>query len=359
MTPRGIRNNNPGNIIQSSIPWQGKLANPEDSRFEQFDTPLNGIRALCKLLISYEETHGLKTVRGIINRWAPPVENNTSAYVTAIAAAVGVGPDDVISTHGKETLARLCKAIIQHENGQQPYSDELIAQAVRAAGGMPESRPDKPDVTRQASRVTEDYSSGLTRNNARKAMDPLTLVSMLSGVFAPLIRAKLDKALGSDVGKPLADNLLAMAQTATGKTDPLEAVAVARQDPAIVAKLQQASEDWLSQVTPLMDKIDAYERGAWAASEDSLDRAAARGARMQEAGLSRNPQFIVATFIMCMVAGVVFTVLYRDTFSTDMQSFVIGAIVGGALTAVISYFFGTSRSSSAKDATINELAQRR
>lgn len=233
--------------------------------------------------------------------------------------------------------------------GQPTRTLDYCRGIYRAAGGMPDTiGVTKPVIT---PRVTSEPK--------KAGMDPLTLVSMLSGVFAPLIRAKLDKALGSDVGKPLADNLLAMAQTATGKSDPLEAVAVARQDPAIVAKLQQASEDWLSQVAPLMDKIDAYERGAWAASEDSLDRAAARGVRMQEVGLSHNPQFIVAGFIMLMVAGVVFTVLYRDTFSTDMQSFVIGAIVGGALTAVISYFFGTSRSSSAKDATISELASRR
>lgn len=194
--------------------------------------------------------------------------------------------------------------------------------------------------------------------NDRKAMDPLTLVSMLSGVFAPLIRAKVEKALGADVGKPLADNLLALAQTATGKSDPLEAVAVARQSPEVVAKLQNAAEDWLSQVAPLMDKIDAYERGAWAASEDSMDRAAARG-RAIEGKLWGNPQFIVASFILAMVAGVVFTVLFKDTFSSDMQSFVIGAIVGSSLTAVISYFFGTSRSSAAKDVVIGEMAARR
>lgn len=259
--------------------------------------------------------------------------------------------DDVEAGRLDEAIAKCNKewaSLPGSPYGQPVRTLDYCRGVYRAAGGMPEFRPDKPTVDVAAPEL-----------NRKAGMDPLTLVSMLSGVFAPLIRAKLDKALGSDVGKPLADNLLAMAQTATGKSDPLEAVAVARQDPAIVAKLQQASEDWLSQVAPLMDKIDAYERGAWAASEDSLDRAAARGARMQEAGLSRNPQFIVAAFIMCMVAGVVFTVLYRDTFSTDMQSFVIGAIVGGALTAVISYFFGTSRSSSAKDATINELAQRR
>lgn len=190
-------------------------------------------------------------------------------------------------------------------------------------------------------------------------MDPLSLVSILAGVFAPVIRAKAEKALGSDVGGPLADNLLAIAKKETGKADPLEAVAVARQSPAIVAKLESAASDWLSQVAPLMDKIDAFERGAWAAEEGSRDAAAKRGAAMQEAGILGNPQFVIASFILAMVAGVVFTVLYRDTFSTDMQSFVIGAIVGGALTAVISFFFGTSRSSAAKDVVIGELAARR
>lgn len=32
--PRGIRNNNPANLIKTSIPWNGKLANNTDGRFE-------------------------------------------------------------------------------------------------------------------------------------------------------------------------------------------------------------------------------------------------------------------------------------------------------------------------------------
>lgn len=241
--------------------------------------------------------------------------------------------------------------------GQPTRTLDYCRRVYRDAGGLPQTISEtKPDV----SSSVHNSAASTERGQPKKVnMDPLTLVSMLSGVFAPLLRAKLDKALGSEVGKPLADNLLALAQSATGKSDPLEAVAVARQDPATVKKLEAAAEDWLSQMTPLLDRLDAYERGAWAASEDSLDRAAARGERMQEGGLSTNPQFVMAAFIMAMVAGVVFTVLYRDSFSTDMQSFVIGAIVGGALTAVISFFFGTSRSSAAKDVVISEMAARR
>lgn len=189
-------------------------------------------------------------------------------------------------------------------------------------------------------------------------MDPLSLVSLLAGVFAPVIRAKTQKALGSEVGGQLADNLMAVAQQVTGKTDPLEAVAVARQNPEMVAKIEAAADDWLAKVAPLIDKIQAYEVAAWQASEDSMDRAAKRGADMGE-NLLKSPQFLIALFILAMVAGVVFTVLYRDAFSSDMQSFVIGAIVGSALTAVISFFFGTSRSSAAKDTVISELAARR
>ena len=190
-------------------------------------------------------------------------------------------------------------------------------------------------------------------------MDPLSLVSLLTGVFSPIIRAKAQKALGGEVGGQLADNLLAVTQQVTGKADPLEAVAVARQQPEMVAKVEQAAADWLAQMGPVLDKVAALEAAAWAAEELSRDAAAKRGQQMAEVGVLRSPQFWIAAFILANVTGVVFTVLYRDTFSSDMQSFVIGAIVGGALTAVISYFFGSSRGSAAKDIVIGELAGRR
>jgi len=190
-------------------------------------------------------------------------------------------------------------------------------------------------------------------------MDPLSLVSLLTGVFSPIIRAKAQKALGGEVGGQLADNLLAVTQQVTGKADPLEAVAVARQQPEMVAQVEAAAVDWFTKMQPALDKIAALEAAAWAAEEASRDAAAKRGAAMDAAGFWTSAQFWIAAFILANVSGVVFTVLYRDTFSSDMQSFVIGAIVGGALTAVISYFFGSSRGSAAKDIVIGELAGRK
>jgi len=133
-TPRGIRNNNPGNIDRTAEKWQGMAADQSnDSRFVVFSAPVWGLRALAKVLLSYQRKHGLCTPAAIIGRWAPPVENDTGAYARQVAKALGVGVGDQIDLQQPETLQRILPAIVQHENGQQPYPATLIAEAVRLA----------------------------------------------------------------------------------------------------------------------------------------------------------------------------------------------------------------------------------
>ena len=131
--PRGIRNNNPGNIRLSADPWQGLADTQTDGAFFQFIKPFYGIRALAKTLKTYRDRHGLYTVRGIIDRWAPPVEHNTSAYVNHVAGYMGVSAD-VPLNWGAAQLRALVAAIIRHENGRQPYSAAELDEAIRAAG---------------------------------------------------------------------------------------------------------------------------------------------------------------------------------------------------------------------------------
>jgi len=136
---RGIRNNNPGNI-ETGAKWQG-VAKDEDlnteqkgeSRFVVFESPEFGIRSITKIMQTYRTKHGLSTVRGIINRWAPPFENNTDAYVDAVAEFMGVGPDDRIDTTNPKILLPLVSAIIKHENGVQPYSESTIMAGISLA----------------------------------------------------------------------------------------------------------------------------------------------------------------------------------------------------------------------------------
>lgn len=129
---RGERNNNPGNIVKSDIFWRGEIAG-DDKRFESFASPDEGIRALAVILQNYQKKYGLNTVRGIINRYAPPVENDTGAYINAVAGALGVSPDAALNLADPGTLLPLVTAIIKHENGRVLYDQALIASAVGVA----------------------------------------------------------------------------------------------------------------------------------------------------------------------------------------------------------------------------------
>ena len=138
---RGHRNRNPGNLdFNPANKWQGQKGLgdewlPQDRRrFAAFESHEFGIRAMAVLLTTYYDRHNLKTVRGVINRWAPPVENNTSAYVNAVARHLGVTPDDEINLHTYEHMRPLVEAIITHELGGQPYAASVIDEGLRMAG---------------------------------------------------------------------------------------------------------------------------------------------------------------------------------------------------------------------------------
>lgn len=133
--PRGIRNNNPGNIRWGEN-WQGlaKDGKKKDPSFCVFTEPKWGIRALCKVLLTYYRRHDLDTVRGIINRYAPTNENDTSAYMKHVAELLGVGVDDKINVLDVNVMFLLIIAIIRHENGKCPYTDAEIRGGMLLAG---------------------------------------------------------------------------------------------------------------------------------------------------------------------------------------------------------------------------------
>lgn len=129
MLPRGIRNNNPGNIRKSSDNWQGQTG-ADSAGYIVFSGPVYGVRALYKVLLTYRNKYGLNTVQGIINRWAPTSENDTGSYINHVSQVLNVQSTTPL------VLAQypaLIKAIIKHENGIQPYSDKVIQDGIAAA----------------------------------------------------------------------------------------------------------------------------------------------------------------------------------------------------------------------------------
>lgn len=134
--PRGIRNNNPGNIRLSSAKWRGQRTTQIDSAFVEFESPLLGLRALMVLLLTYFRRHDLDTVESIINRYAPPHENATDHYAESVAKQLGVQRRDTLDLTKPAVLASLARAIVRHENGKGDwYAPELYAQAAHLALG--------------------------------------------------------------------------------------------------------------------------------------------------------------------------------------------------------------------------------
>ena len=135
--PRGIRNHNPGNIRHSQDPWQGLAGIQSDREFFAFKSAIYGIRALARLLITYQDRHGLQTIGEIINRFAPRQENNTDAYIQSVVIHSGHHSDQKLDMHKFSHLKPLVEAIIFHENGQQPYTEAEIIKALLLAGVEP------------------------------------------------------------------------------------------------------------------------------------------------------------------------------------------------------------------------------
>lgn len=124
---------NPMGIMRvPGVTWAGQAQVQSDDRLVTFIGPGWGIRAGVKTLHTYQTKDNVKTMREAIQRWAPPTENNTEAYIDDICDRCSVGEDDVINF--ANVMPTLVKAIIIHENGRCIYDDASIAQAIAMAG---------------------------------------------------------------------------------------------------------------------------------------------------------------------------------------------------------------------------------
>ena len=95
--PRGLRNNNPGNLVKTSIPWEGKIPHSKNTDIYK----------------------GKNTIEKLIHEFAPAFENNTVAYIASVANALGISPKFIITSISEDFLIGLCKAISTVENGKQ------------------------------------------------------------------------------------------------------------------------------------------------------------------------------------------------------------------------------------------------
>jgi len=117
---RGVRTNNPLNLSFANQP----NAIGTDGRFAVFQTPEEGVAASVRQLQLYGQ-RGLNTIDQIVSRWAPPSENNTPAYIQAVAQRVGVSPNQEIDLSDPNIMRRLVNAMSVQEVGRVIPEDVL------------------------------------------------------------------------------------------------------------------------------------------------------------------------------------------------------------------------------------------
>jgi len=152
---RGIRNNNPGNLRDAPN------SSGNDGGFVRFPTPHDGMAALSRQLQLYGD-RGNNTLNGIIHTYAPATENKTQNYIDDVAKKTGFDPRERINLHDPATLRRVMSAIISHENGAQPYTDNEINQAIHTSINDDRWKGLRDPQTLQAQRQADAQTSGGT-----------------------------------------------------------------------------------------------------------------------------------------------------------------------------------------------------
>jgi hypothetical protein len=169
--PRGIRNNNPGNIRGS------------DGQFKTFATMDEGVYQLARQLKMYQNA-GAKTVADMVSNWAPASENNTVAYANAVSrylsARLGanVGWNTALNLSDPRVLAAMTEAITQHENGDgwqravigPQFADEYL----RAAQVQAKSRAWSASRNQLSQSTTVNQNITVSDRNAARDIARLT-----------------------------------------------------------------------------------------------------------------------------------------------------------------------------------------
>jgi len=185
----GQRINNPFNIRQYDQGFLGESG--EDSGFISFEDPMYGVRAADKVLTTYGTKRGINTVRGLINRFAPPSENDTSSYVNYISGQLGIDPDAEVDLSDPEMRARILSPMAMMESRSEYSPGQItgmieqanLRQGETGATQFPTPTPNiqmpmpvGPDMDAPRERATKTTTEFLP-------VPPQTTTELMTGIF--------------------------------------------------------------------------------------------------------------------------------------------------------------------------------
>jgi hypothetical protein len=114
-----------------------------DGRLAVFPDRETGFKAMGGLLDTYRDKHGLESVSGIINRWAPRQydNNSTDNYIRTVSQRLGIDPNMPVPP---EKRTALMEAMATYEAGRPVTMGGPSAQPQPIAGGAAPMTPTTP-----------------------------------------------------------------------------------------------------------------------------------------------------------------------------------------------------------------------
>jgi hypothetical protein len=163
--PRGLRNNNPGNIEDGPFARSQPGYKGSDGRFATFETSEAGANASGNLLGAYG-AKGINTLSGIINRWAPAADNNnTQAYISAVSKMTGLDPNQHLDMNDPALRTKIASAIHQYENGTGGTSGNVLsARNYNRASGLAPTDTAQGDTTELSAQSKQPPAAGVAPN---------------------------------------------------------------------------------------------------------------------------------------------------------------------------------------------------
>lgn len=228
------KNNNPLNLrpLPGGEKWQGQVGidrNPVTGAFCVFKDNTYGVRAAVVNMRSYVKFAGVKTLRDVIYRWAPPPPgeeiigqagsavngvdmNHTAAYLQSVCRETGLPADfDMTaivapepSAYWRGKLAGIVRAMNRVEAGKSTITIEEARTGVDMALGLPKGyiRQDDGNVVREDMKQSETLkinTQGQAVNALGTGVSVVTAMSVIPDYRIALIVAGLIAATGIGV----------------------------------------------------------------------------------------------------------------------------------------------------------------
>lgn len=325
---------------------------------------------------------------GLVQRYLMPYRGRigtlTDLYMAVLRPTAIGKPDDhalITSAEGKAYIAN--KGLDLNKDGNITKTEATEYVRRRLEEGLRDENATTEDRVRTGQEEVTQMDTTKGIGGLIGMLHPAA--GILFNVFAPALKQKLaDKVDGVSgtpgAGQALADALsgalLGSAKEQTGKTDELEAVAVARQDATKIEAAQAAAvaaiDERLKQLAPVLAQTVDWDKEKWQAEREGRDAASERAIKERGAGVWDMTPFLVRSLLVILWGiawGLLGAILYLVIMKEEPNQMVLAALIGlagpiwtgaivASVVAIVAYRFDGTKESSEQTKALTSVLRR-